>query len=421
MPAQANAPSIPQAGRQQARGRVFTFLLTTLAATDLTLFLAGSFALTLFWAFVPIAMIAMPFRRLQRVDHGSAKWLAATVVAMGASVAYAFATAKGSSLVLSGGFLVFGTWMLGQRGRMNRDEVGKTMERILWLYAITAILGTLLITFDGADSALAAIAKSSYDKNSDTYRVQGLASEPSYAAIVAVAAWLSRRRLAVQGALSKPGQRTSTLLLLFCLFMFKSVYGVILLLLMASTYIRKKHLRFRVFALIAAASIGLVLLLGWLFPDSRLQQILNGVFAFDIDLWMEADNSSFMRFGPLYYYFANGDIGTMSFWGGHGAASSTKYFGDAFGMLAGEDVDSLQVGFIPAFLYDYGFFAFVAVIGFGISLCRGPFRFQAAAMLILMLFNANLNTQLFWWVMATMFVSAPMVAPEKTQHISAND
>jgi hypothetical protein len=381
---------------------VTSVVIFFLAATDLILADIGGFGLTPFW---PAYALALLQNRMGVAAHGQTRmawhnlWILALALAL-TSVISAGGT-RASSLLLTLGYLSFGFWLLAAMHRSSPHDIEKVLKYILVAYTVSSVLTWMLIELDSPEDPFSVIAKSSFDINSQTYRIHALSSEPSYSATVVACCILGMLRL--RAASIGPSQRELlpwmlvSLVLIAC---FGSVLGYILAVVVLSSVLNRKML---------VACIGLVLLLAGtenvVRGEHRVFNILEGFTSGDLTYWMVLDGSSYMRIGPLAFYIDTANWADYFFWLGHGAASSTAFFGDAFGSLAGKDVETIQVGLIPAFFYDYGLLGAGLFISFAYRCCNGAHKWQAIALFAAAAFNANFNTQMLWFVLAIMALS----------------
>ena len=100
----------------------------------------------------------------------------------------------------------------------------------------------------------------------------------------------------------------------------------------------------------------------------------------------------YFRIAPLLHYVRISDLADLSFYIGHGAAASRKFIvPETYLAYEGDYLG----GFIPAFFYDYGIIGASLILVFIKKLLPGIFSIPTA-IIALVLFNANINTQLFW-------------------------
>ena len=113
----------------------------------------------------------------------------------------------------------------------------------------------------------------------------------------------------------------------------------------------------------------------------------------------KTDPSAFARIGVPYYLFKDEkDLGKLMLGKGAGAAGVDIPKAMA-GFVIDEDDDEFDTGIVPAFIYDYGFIGFGLLLIFVVTfLWKLPFTFWL--FFVMLLPNANINTQLFWFLIA---------------------
>ena len=114
----------------------------------------------------------------------------------------------------------------------------------------------------------------------------------------------------------------------------------------------------------------------------------------------EEDPSAFARIGPSYILFCGDQSEEHNFYLGAGAGAAGEFIPKLMaGVLIDEDDNELDTGIIPAFIFDYGWIGFAFLVLFLInSFYNLPFPFWLSFLIILP--NANINTQLFWFAIA---------------------
>jgi len=111
----------------------------------------------------------------------------------------------------------------------------------------------------------------------------------------------------------------------------------------------------------------------------------------------KTDPSAFARIGVPYYLFKDEkDIGKLML--GKGAGAAGEYIPRVMaGFVIDEDDDEFDTGIVPAFIFDYGYIGFALLLIF-VGACFRNLPFTFWIFFILMLPNANINTQLFWFM-----------------------
>lgn len=112
------------------------------------------------------------------------------------------------------------------------------------------------------------------------------------------------------------------------------------------------------------------------------------------------DGSAYARIGPTWLLIEAGDEIEINWILGAGAGEAGLFFKKFMSgvLVDGDDVEKLDMGLIPAFIFDYGFIGTVLLILFFIS-CAYNLSSPFWICLLLILPNCNINTQLFWYAM----------------------
>lgn len=236
-------------------------------------------------------------------------------------------------------------------------------------------------------------------------RPQGFSSEPSYAAFISCMSLYTYLKISKNTTNTKIFWLALTSLMIA---MYSSVYGYLLIAICFAHFVSdvKVSLRSRqVKNLILLASLlvlAVTLSQATSFSnDSRLLKILSYVTSgtFNINDFRVLDSSGFMRIGPTLSYASSSELWSLKGLIGYGPGASSYYFGSVFEDAISKNhkgyADStIGLGFIPAFLYDYG------IVGIGlaiylISRIIGRRNIYAWCFFALLSLNANFNTQLF--------------------------
>ena len=120
----------------------------------------------------------------------------------------------------------------------------------------------------------------------------------------------------------------------------------------------------------------------------------------------EADGSAFARVGPTYLLFNNDEDVDVNYWVGAGAGAAGEFLARFLvGIIIDEGRTSVDTGIIPAFIFDYGIIGTILFSLFLIN-CFFNLSFPFWMLFLLILPNANINTQLIWFTIACfLFVS----------------
>lgn len=124
------------------------------------------------------------------------------------------------------------------------------------------------------------------------------------------------------------------------------------------------------------------------------------------------DSSAWFRFGPLFEYFKDIELLSLSdILFGHGAGTSTFYFGEKYRMhidpnwFSDDGIPVMDLPLFPAFIYDYGIIMTLILMYIFKSLIKpikGNFLFTLIAIFIV--FNSNFNTSIFWFFIYSLLV-----------------
>jgi hypothetical protein len=231
------------------------------------------------------------------------------------------------------------------------------------------------------------------------YRYYSLSSEPSYASFVVITIYYCYMKLDInKGYLFEKKNGSIFLALVYMIIMFRSSYGIVLLLILLTSYIGFSKTSISFYALIAIFS-ALFLVVESRFSEiqsiSRLNQIFNNLDFNDFENSLfYADFNTYFRIAPVLYYFKTSNLTDASFFLGHGAGAAKNLIipSIASAYLNGEYLG----GFLPSFFYDYGIIGAGIVIYFVLKIVPKLISIPSIVMALLLL-NANLNTQLFWF------------------------
>lgn len=228
------------------------------------------------------------------------------------------------------------------------------------------------------------------------FRFYSLSSEPSYAAFIVICLLYA---ILETDPHQKPFGRKNLyawLITIYMLLSFQSGYGIILLFILV---IMKTSMRNSIIIII----VGLLLIVGTLLvKQTALNRVLNIISNLEpgrIEDLATIDHSASFRVLPTYHYIRNIDIRDLHFYFGYGAGQSSEFL---IPFLFNVKVDHYEGGFLPQFIYDYGI---IFGLAFALFLMRESITklisFETFVF-VLMITNANFNTQLFW-VVITIF------------------
>lgn len=229
---------------------------------------------------------------------------------------------------------------------------------------------------------------------SDGFRYYSLSTEPSYAAFIIIVLFFVYTEY-VERQRENVWRGKHLRFALMCLYMivsFQSGYGIILL----GGFLFSKLSLKRAFAVVLA---GLIIFFTAVFLElpavERFTHLIKNFDIGNIESIREADLSASFRVLPFYYYAVNINPLNHHFYFGYGAGTSGAFL---VPFLFKVPVENYQGGFLPQFIYDYGIIFFII---FAIFLVReSVIRIISfpSLVLLLMMTNANFNTQLFWFI-----------------------
>lgn len=293
---------------------------------------------------------------------------------------------------------------------LNLEKYLKALKIVLWSFFIILICAQISVFFDlqqiektGAYFQGVGELGVEYNFRTNTYRYFSLSSEPSYAAIIVLISFA----LLIKHITNKRELYLYTTIVLYMILSFKSSIGFLGLFFLFFSFIKisKKYFPIIIFVI-------LIILILFFFTEiggKGVNRIRNIVFLFftEFNNFFEAlnikDSSAYARIGPFAEYIKDTDFLGYKFYIGHGSNASEAYFSKiVYPEVWNKDM-VFRPPFIPGFLYDYGIFGVLLVGLFFWRLVRNK-SFFYKAMILLVIFNSNFNTQLFWFliVMITM-------------------
>jgi hypothetical protein len=249
----------------------------------------------------------------------------------------------------------------------------------------------------------------------DGFRYYSLSSEPSYASFIVIVLYYSYITLdKEQKSIFSRKNLFVFVLLIYMILCFKSAYGVILL-----GLVLVNHFGFTRSSVALYISIPLILvlisLLGYNFVAiNRVVAIVQKIDLTNLHSLREIDFNSYFRLAPFLFFFETSSLTDLSLYLGHGASASRDFIvPQIYGAYQGGE---FLGGFLPAFLYDYGIIGMVMVLAFILYLVPEFFSIPTAIM-ILLLFNANFNTQLFWFTILCLTLNKHYLQSDRKNEI----
>ena len=289
---------------------------------------------------------------------------------------------------------------------------------ILYLYFFNLCIGFFMLMLNLQIPAIEWII--GIARTSAGNRPMGFSSEPSYASFIISIAFLCYNHL-YGHKLTKSTVKLWGIYVISILLML-SAYGFILLFINILDWLRHYyHLlnsNLKLAFVILCAMMGVILFEGSTNSQNEAIGRLERLFSILSDpsrttekklaKLREEDPSAFARIGPSYILFYGDQSDKHNFYLGAGAGAAGYFIPKLMaGVLIDEDDNELDTGIFPAFIFDYGWIGFTLLVLFLInSFYNLPFPFWLSFLIILP--NANINTQLFWFAISS-YLAVSMV------------
>jgi len=227
-------------------------------------------------------------------------------------------------------------------------------------------------------------------------RYYSLSTEPSYASIIVVLFYY----LFQKNAKRLKDNRFKSLMFFVTAYMvvsFNSGFGYLLFSILLWSNLRSQHPAYAALSFMVLLILSLTLFVVDI-DIYAVERIKNIVTQFDFSDWTSIasiDRSASFRILPFYFYATSIDIFSHQFYLGAGAAVSDRFLNASLFPHITDGNISFQVGLLPGYLIDYGIFGFILILISYLYETKSLFTFGGVVMLMVVL-NANLNTQLFW-------------------------
>ena len=332
---------------------------------------------------------------------------------------------KGTSVIYSFLFIIYFIYLnFYSRKHLKVENFIRLSKLILIAFFVIVVVAQILVKFDLIELTspigfFQGTSKWGVELNYSTgaYRYFSLSSEPSYASIIVLLAFATLFNFTEK----KKDAYIYALLTLYMLFSFKSAIGVIALFFYVLSLIKlkKKHLQY----IFIASIIGLIV---FSFTNlggrsiNRIGGIIQLLFTdfddFIVNLNL-LDSSAYARIGPSIIYLRQINLLDHHFYFGHGAATAEIYFSKIIYPESWNAHMVFNPPFLPGFLYDYGLFGVGLVLTFLWKLIKSKTIFYKVLVAMILL-NANLNTQLFWYVIIMLTLSNYYIEHQYSKTIS---
>lgn len=376
-------------------------LVVTLSLTDVSVARVGNVPVTLF---LIACVVAVPTFLLRW--NTSLQWFGLRPVALWIVInsGLNLGAAKGVSVVYSFIFLAAFLTIANCQKFISRESFAAALRLIIAAYFVNVLISRVLVLVGAPDDFLGFLFHRAIDTREGVgLRYYGFSSEPSYAAFIVVACFVSLRQLSP--ASDRRRLLVYAAMVAYQLILFASIYGYLLGLAtaVAEMYRMMRRGTFLVVITLAASTALVMDVQG----EGRFEHLASAAATQDIDGIASLhviDSSLFLRTAPAIEYVQSANVTSPDFWVGHGAMTSTSKYTEMFAGWIGED-DSFMASFLPGFFYDFGLIGGMLVIL--LILRRAGQRVFSLANLVLfaVVFNASFNTQLFWFVIAIFVIT----------------
>ena len=355
----------------------------------------------LFITYTLLGMIALALMHYRQFSTDGNHLLVLIFAGMIFSSVLNYTTLRWSSLVYSAFFVIaFIFYTPSMQMFIDRSQFRKLLIVVFYLYLVGLIAGQLHIYFDlfSPIPGLSGFVRGGFgtilEKNG--FRYFSFSSEPSYAAFIVISVFYAILRLdRSKSGLFKGENLFMFGLLVYMVFMFKSAYGILLLGMMILDYVGVSA---KMLVIMLLAIGGIVLLISSDYEIRAFNRVVSVFKEMDLNnprTLFAIDFTAYYRVVPVLYYIEIFDLTNIDFLFGYGAGAS-RYFVVPEIYSAYQEGEFLG-GFLPSFFYDFGIFGGLLGLMFLSKGIHRVFSFQTAALLLMML-NANFNTQLFWLI-----------------------
>lgn len=232
----------------------------------------------------------------------------------------------------------------------------------------------------------------------DSYRVNSLATEPSYAGIIVVVTLYSLLLIDKFDKQEKYSLKSNLVYFGYVLFVvlfsqsgFALIFFVILLI---SVFKIKKHTVSLLFLFIV---VGLIIYFNVNSSVAvRVEKLLIATGSLDVNQLVDADHSGSIRIAPVIIFFKELNLLDLNYWVGHGIGYTKEIM---VNIIPGVDEDLWGgAAFIPSYVLDNGIISMVIFFSFiKKNVLRKVLSFEFL-FLVLTLINSSFNSQLFWFI-----------------------
>lgn len=377
-------------------------LLVAVSMTGTVLFWAGDYYFTVYVVLLPILALVETAHRLLAKERTALFGTPVLVAMVVVATAIAEPTMRPSSVIYS--FILITGFVLTVNGlrRFTQDDMLLITRIIIIGYAVNVLIGQVLVAAGVQNELAGRVIGYALDPRSNVVRAYGFSSEPSVAAFVLALTVFTYLRL--QEARGRWPEWWIVVAVFYQVWAFTSLYGYLLTVIILGSEGYRRGLRW--LPVVICIAVLAALLVKWSDVQAGSTRVARVAGAIVLGKMRErelreSDSSLSMRVVPAQEYFQNLSLLDWRTWVGHGPATSTVHYSDEYAYFAFKEAESrlVRLGFLPAFLYDFGLIGAGIVVWFiRRHILRGTRKLELA-IVFLMLFNANFNTQVFWYAM----------------------
>ncbi|MEO1623883.1 MAG: hypothetical protein AAFV25_01905 [Bacteroidota bacterium] len=326
-----------------------------------------------------------------------------------------YASFKPTSLLYT---LIFGIELIVLYNLIRQcspEDIAGAFRFILISYIINIVAAFVVLSVGLGHSFLQNIFGIAH-LESGSSRPMGFSSEPSYASFVISIAYMCQNH--ISGHHFRRSNALLSMGYVLAIVLLGSAYGMLFLALnildWTMVYYRKlTQVSRRFFLILSVGMMGALLTAASRIESESIQRIAELAELFHnssasmqrkMEKLQEKDPSAFARIGPTYMLLNSGQTDAFNIWWGSGAGTAGIVIPRFLqGTLIDEDDDTLDVGIIPAFIFDYGIVGFSLFVLFLVN-CFSQLPLPFWLNIFLILPNANINTQLFWYGIASLLI-----------------
>lgn len=308
---------------------------------------------------------------------------------------------------------------------LDAFSLKRVFQLIIILYFLNLCITTLLIQTGLYNDTLGIIFKAYY-----SMRPMGFSSEPSYASFIVTVAFICYNELKYaaerKNSILTLGLYVVTVALTTSSYGFLYVAICIVYILLREANRMPRNFRLLFFAAFTGIIIIAIAYLSTIDsgPIQRLFNVANALLSDapiseKFDAVNQVDPSAWARLGPTWLLFQDNGLSPGLLFG-HGSGASSFFFQEQMvGILIDADREFLDLGIVPAFIYDFGITGFLLLL----LMIWHSFRQKKLFMFLFVLFffNAGINTQIFWYALAIMAITTQLLNNDAAKKILAGE